>query len=127
MEFLIKLEDPHTEDSRQLVQELYRDLKALGLPVDDPEIRKPQTTMITRGDPVTLGAIAAIAVGAGGALTVAMGKNGFLIQLAKVLEKYVDRNVEIDFSDDGNIKRIKGSAAEIRKIMDNQLTKMSDK
>ncbi len=127
MEFFIKLEDPHAEESRQLVQELYRDLKALGLPVDDPEIRKPQTTMITRGDPITLAAIAAIAVGAGGAVTVAMGKNGFLTQLAKVLEKYVDRNVEIDFGDDGNIKRIKGSAAEIRKIMDNQFTKMPDK
>lgn len=118
MEFLVTLEEPNTEQSRQLVQTFYTELKTVGLPVDKPELRKPQSKMITRGDPVTLAAVAAIAVGAGGALTVALSKDGFLTQLARVLEKYVERRVQIEITDKaGNPVRIKGSAADVRKIL----------
>jgi hypothetical protein len=118
MEFLVTLEEPNTEQSRQLVQTFYTELKTVGLPVDKPELRKPQSKMITRGDPVTLAAVAAIAVGAGGALTVALSKDGFLTQLARVLEKYVERSVQVEITDKaGNPVRIKGSAADVRKIL----------
>lgn len=119
MEFLITLENPHSENAQQLINEIYDDLKNLGLPLNEPEIKRPHNQMTTRGDPVTVAAIAAIAVGAGGALTVAMGKDGFLTQLAKVLEKYVDRSVQLEFKDDktGEIVRIKGSAGDVRKIL----------
>lgn len=73
----------------------------------------------TRGDPVTLMTVAVTAVGTGGALTVLLGKDGFLSALARVLEKYVEgRQAELELvSKDGEKIKIKGPAAEIKAIL----------
>ena len=78
--------------------------------------------LATKGDPITLLAVAAIAVGAGGALTVAMKKDGFLTQLARVLEKYVERRVDLEMErSDGETIKLSGSAGHIRRILSEHL------
>jgi len=59
------------------------------------------------------------AVGAGGALSVLLGKDGFLSALARVLEKYVEgRKVEVLIeSDNGNKIQVRGPVGEIKDIL----------
>jgi hypothetical protein len=58
------------------------------------------------------------AVGAGGALTVALGKEGFLTRLAKVLEAWVRREVEVSIETPEERKlHLTGSASHIEGLL----------
>ena len=71
-----------------------------------------------KGDPVTLAMIILSAVSAGGAITVGMGKEGFLTRLAKVLEAWVNRKVEVTVeTEDGQKMHISGSAGHIERML----------
>ena len=73
-----------------------------------------------KGDPVTLFTVALAAVGAGGVLTVAMGKDGFLTQLARVLEKYLHGGqVRAVIKETPRTKSVEleGSARQVEKIL----------
>ena len=73
----------------------------------------------TRGDPLTLMTLAVTAVGAGGAISVLLGKDGFLSALARVLEKYVEgRQAEVQMvTSKGEKIKIKGPVGEIKAIL----------
>ena len=103
-----------------LSSQLADDLKQAGL---DQELQvgpiatqsQPDTT---RGDPVTWTTVALAAVGAGGALSVLLGKDGFLSALARVLEKYIERNqAEVLIETKNGIIKIKGPVGEIKAIL----------
>ena len=115
MKFLVFIQP---DQSDAIANELFNDLSNIeAFPVEPP---KPieQSITPTRGEPLTVLAVIAIAVGAGGALTAALSKDGFFNQLARVLEKYTDRQIHIEAEDkDGNKFKISGSAAEIRQLM----------
>ena len=71
-----------------------------------------------RGDPVTIYTVLLAALSAGGALTVAMSKDGFLTQLARVLEKYIESGkTHIIIKDSGRELEMKGSARRIEKML----------
>jgi len=78
-----------------------------------------QVDRTTRGEPVTLAVIALCAVGAGGALTALLGKDGFLSALARVLEKYIEsRRAEVVIvSEAGRRVQVSGPVSQIKKIL----------
>ena len=123
MQITFSGDDPQLMNT--LAANLADDLAIAGL---DEHIRiadiqhRPLNTPTKGGDPITLATIILAAVGAGGALTVAMGKEGFLTRLAQVLEKYVERRIEVEINHgDGRHTRLSGPAGQIRKLLqDNQ-------
>ncbi|MEJ2743762.1 MAG: hypothetical protein P8176_15145 [Gammaproteobacteria bacterium] len=101
-----------------LPQDLFEELIQLGIPAE-PAIAVPVTPQASKGDPVTLASVAMIALGAGGALTAAVSKGGALTQLAKVLEKYVNRQVRLELETSAGKKvKLSGSAGEIRAVLE---------
>lgn len=103
-----------------LPQQLKNKLAETGL---SPDIQIGELTatepQATRGDPVTLYNIFLTAAGAGGALSVLLGKDGFLNALARVLEKYVEgRQAEIFIEkNNGDKIKIKGPVGEIKALL----------
>ncbi len=117
----IKLQSDDLSLMRQIEHELSLDLAApeLASHIQHEPLQQSQSQDLLRGvDPVTVASILLVAVGAGGALTVAVSKDGFLSRLARVLEKYVDRRVDVQI-DDGTGKQIKlsGAAGDIRRLL----------
>ena len=107
----------------QLAEEIPGDLKSVDLAeqfiVDAPSA---PSTELQRGDLVTVATIVLSAVSAGGALTVAMSKEGFLTRLAKVLEVWVNRKVEVKIDlPNGEKIQLSGSAAHIERILKTHL------
>jgi hypothetical protein len=77
---------------------------------------------VTRGiDPVSVATVLLTAVGAGGALTVAIAKEGFLTRLAKVLEMLAARQVEITVESGKEKFHLSGSASHIERILRTKL------
>lgn len=114
MNFLITIQATQSPD---IATALFDDLTALALPVSSPK-KVSLPNQPSKGDPITLLSVFAIAVGAGGALTAALSKNGFFTQLARVLEKYIDRQIQLEIEQKSGRKlSISGSAAEIRQLM----------
>jgi hypothetical protein len=72
---------------------------------------------VTRGDPVTIAAILLTAVASGGALTVALGKNGFLTRLAQVLETLARRRIDVTVELGKKKVHISGSSKDIEKML----------
>jgi hypothetical protein len=78
----------------------------------------PQETH--KGDYATIFTVLVTAVGAGGALTVALSKEGFLTPLARLLEKYLtggDMTVTIHKTPKTEHIELSGSARQIEKIL----------
>ena len=106
-----------------LSKELARDLQSAGI-ADDLQVSQAKnlslaTEAITRGDPVSMSAILLAAAGTGGALTVLLGKDGFLSALARVLEKYIEgkqAQVIIE-TDDGKKIQLSGPIGEVKEIL----------
>ncbi len=70
-----------------------------------------------RGDLVTIFTVLMAAVSVGGALTVAMGKEGFLTQLAKVFEKYVGGgNIRVVLEEGDRKLEMEGGARRIERM-----------
>ncbi len=117
----ILLRGGNAESMHTLSAQLAQDLNRAGLDTD-LQVGSPVTQtddQITRGDPITLTAIALTAVGAGGALTALLSKDGFLSALARVLEKYVEgRKAEVLIeTGDGKKMQINGPVGEIKAIL----------
>jgi hypothetical protein len=72
---------------------------------------------LTRGDPVTVAAILLTAVASGGALTVAMSKDGFLTRLAHVLEKFASQRIDVTVESGKKKVHLSGPAGKIEKIL----------
>jgi hypothetical protein len=73
------------------------------------------------GDPVTMAAVLLTAVGTGGALTIAMAKEGFLTRLARVLEALAARKVELTVEIGKKKLHLSGSASHIERLLRNEL------
>jgi hypothetical protein len=87
------------------------------LNLSDPAPEAPVEAV--KGDAATIWTVLLAAVGAGGALTVAMSKEGFLTRLARVLEKMADRNVSVSLverPDGGRRVKMDGSARQIERM-----------
>ena len=124
----MKIQLQHTDPS--LVQALAGDVQ--GLFADAGLAGAFESSMTTQGggdpvrgiDPVTLTTIVLTAVGAGGALTVALGKEGFLTRLAKVLEAWVRREVEVRIeTPEGRKLHLTGSASHIERLLKDGLAR----
>lgn len=101
--------------------ELDRDLEQNGLA---GEIQAGELEISTRQDTVkgaevvTLASILLTAAGAGGALAVAMDKDGFLTALVRLLEKCIERRIEVTVVDKKGKKiKLAGPAGQIRKML----------
>lgn len=109
----------NTEFMHALPERLAQDLQRAGLETE-LDIGSPitETSENTRGDPITLTTVALAAAGAGGALSVLLGKDGFLSSLARVLEKYVEgRKVEILIKTKHKKIQLSGPVGEITAIL----------
>lgn len=116
-------------DNEQLIHKVNAELSALleraeltgSLQVHPPT---PARTEFMKGDPVTLFTIVLAAVGAGGALTVAMGEKGFLTQLARTLEKHLqggEIRATLTRTDKGERIELEGSARQVEKMLNRYL------
>ncbi len=117
----ILLRGDNAEIMHTLTAQLAQDLNRTGLDTD-LQVSSPVTQaddQVTRGDPITWTAIALTAVGAGGALTALLSKDGFLSALARVLEKYVEgRKAEVLIeTGDGKKIQVSGPVGEIKAIL----------
>ncbi|MDD5272219.1 MAG: hypothetical protein PHU14_05820 [Methylovulum sp.] len=61
--------------------------------------------------------VIATALGAGGAITVGMGKDGAITQLVKALEALINRKVEVKITHNNATVELSGSAGPIEKIL----------
>ena len=118
--FSIQFRSDNTELMQSLPDRITKDLQQIGLDADlqvgDLVVETGETT---RGDPITLAMVALTAVGAGGALSALLGKDGFLSALARVLEKYVEgRQVEVLIeTETGEKIQVSGPVGEIKEIL----------
>jgi len=117
----ILLRSDNAEFLSTFSEQLRQDLSYAGLDVD-LQVSASVTQaddQITKGDPIIWTTVALTAAGAGGALTVLLGKDGFLSALARVLEKYVEgRKVEVLIeTDDGKKIQVSGPVGEIKAIL----------
>lgn len=87
----IQFRSTNAQQLQTVAAELQQDLQQMQLAADlqlsEPHSKKED---VSHGDPVTWTTITLMAVGAGGALTALLGKEGFLTALARVLEKHVE-------------------------------------
>ena len=105
--------------SAELEAELQKAGLADDLQVSEAKADTSNTDTTARGDIVSVMQIVAIAAGAGGALTVALGKDGFLSALARVLEKYIEgkqAQVVIEKAD-GTKVQLSGPMGEIKETL----------
>lgn len=70
-------------------------------------------------EPISATAVTVLvaALGAGGAITVGMGKDGAITHLAKALEALVNRKVEVKINHNGTNIELSGSAGHIEKML----------
>jgi len=118
----IRLQSPDTQTMHTASRTLPQDLQQAGIaePFElQPVQLQPLGDGLQKGGEVaSLATIALTAVGAGGAVAVAMGKDGFFTALAHVLEKYVEQKIEITVKNAaGEEVRLAGSAGQIRKLL----------
>ena len=128
MQITLTGDDPQLMDF--LAADLANDLAIIGIDgnIHIADIQHHPLNAPTKGgDPITLTTIVLAAVGAGGALTVAMSKEGFLTRLAQVLEKYVERRIEVEIDHGGGQRtRLSGPAGQIRKLLQENQTPPND-
>lgn len=108
------LSEVRDEMARLIAAQGLGDVLALGS-IEVQEVRKAH-----RGDPATLWTVLAVALGAGGALTVAVSEKGFLTQLARILEKHLEsRRIRAVIHETPKTTRIEleGSARRIEKLL----------
>ena len=117
----IQFRSDNAEFMQSLPDLIAQDLQQTGLDADlhigTPIIETGAS--VTRGDPITWAVVVLTAVGAGGALSALLGKDGFLSALARVLEKYVEgRQVEVLIeTETGEKIQVSGPVGEIKEIL----------
>lgn len=127
----IQLKSGDEKALREARAELDRMLSDEGLKgalaVSDPKGEKPDGAQ--KGDPITVWTVLLAAVGAGGALTVAMSKEGFLTRLARVLEKLADRQVSVTLEETpkgGRSVSLSGSARHVERVLTEYMNQSAD-
>lgn len=111
-----------SSQTTHLIEPILQDLQTQQLTAwIEPQVLRSED--VCKGEPMTAMTVIALAVSTGGALTVAMGKEGFLTRLAQVLEKYVaSQQVEVVIEDKkGNRKQLSGSGKHIERILSKHL------
>jgi len=101
-------------DLAQQTLEKHQLQEYFSLSLQTPE---PQLAHRNIGEIATLVTVLATAVGAGGALTVGMGKDGAITRLVKVLEILVNKKVEVKIEHNGTLIEMSGSAGHIEKSL----------
>lgn len=108
-----------SDDSNQLAQVaacLDQDLQAAGLA--EQFSWRSENAESVKGEPISTAAIILAMVSAGGAVTMAVSKGGFLTRLAEVLETWIKRNqVEVTVQAKGQKIAMSGSARHIEKLL----------
>lgn len=117
----IQLQSDDVELMQSVITRLDQDIKQAGLAEEiqagELEIKTRKET-VKGAEIVTMASIALTAVGAGGALAVALGKDGFLTSLVRLLEKFIERRIEVTIEDDQGKKiQLSGPAGQIRKML----------
>ncbi len=106
---------------KALNEELRNDLQKEGIAeaLQVSGIQPLASDTATRGDLFSVTQALVVAAGAGGALTVLLGKDGFLSALARVLEKYIEgRQAQVVIeTNDGNKIQLSGSIDEVKEIL----------
>ena len=114
MHIYLSSEDPGR--LAQLATHLHQDLQAAGLAEYFDGYSKE--TEPVKGEPVSTAMIILAMVGAGGAATMAVSKDGFLTRLTGVLETWIKRNqVEITVQTKARKIAMSGSARNIEKLL----------
>lgn len=116
----IQFRSTNAQQLQMIAEQLQQDLQQMPLAAE-LQLSAPhsETEAVTRGDVVTWTMITLAAVGAGGALSVLLGKDGFLTALARVLEKYVaGRQAEVIIEDkQGKKITVRGPVGNIKEIL----------
>jgi hypothetical protein len=113
------LDETTLREARAELEALLTEAELAGeMNLSDPVPEAPVEAV--KGDAATVWTVLLAAAGAGGALTVAMRKDGFLTRLARVLEKMADRNVSVSLverPDGGRQVKMDGSARHIERML----------
>jgi len=116
----IRFRSTNTHRLEDTVAELRQDLEQINL---ENELRlsgiiSQRKGDVMRGDAVTWATVVMTAVGAGGTLSVLLSKDGVLVALAGILEKYVEgQRVEVILKTKQGKKIIDGPVSEIKAIL----------
>jgi hypothetical protein len=120
VEIFIKHNDLEKQD--EIISYLYNDLLELGMM--EFTLKKNnkntfnQNKGLIKGDPISVTSIILTLVGAGGALSVSLGKYGLFSKIAAIIETYLKREIEISVKDKkGTVTKIKGPSKAIEKIL----------
>jgi hypothetical protein len=114
MHLYLTSEDP--DRLAQLATSLDHDLQTAGLA--EQLTYRIENAEAVRGEPVTTAMIILAMASAGGALTVAVSKGGFLTQLAEVLKTFIERDkVEVTLETKGKKIALSGSGRHIEKLL----------
>lgn len=105
---MIFLIEGNLQETDEVARALFDDLCCLDPPNAkfslSPAYSSSPKDFLTKGDPITGYTIILSLIGAGGALSIAVGKSGFLTRLAEVLQGYIKREVKI------TVKTAKGTS-----------------
>jgi hypothetical protein len=128
MQLIVTSQDAERTD--EIYAGLFEDLKELDLTSFHVELQRPPATegerRTAKGDPVSIYAIVLALVSAGGALTVAVGKEGLLTRIASVLDSYVQRKINIKIKrPDGTEVELAGPPQNIERILYESLERES--
>lgn len=117
-DIIFRTTDPETAQTlyRELQEELRQQDWAANMTVSEPQ--EEVSDEAHRGDPVTIMTIALSALGGGGALVALLGKDGFLVALAKVLEqKAKNERIEVTVEKNGEKKHIAGTLGDVKAVL----------
>lgn len=119
----------NVEHRDQIYADMLEDLSELELDcfrIEPKLLSDANDNLKTKGDAVSVSAIILALVSTGGALTIAVGKEGFLSKIAAVLETFVNRKIQIKIKNkDGSEVDIVGPPKNIERILHESLQKES--
>jgi hypothetical protein len=119
----VKVNVADQEKRDEIVFNVLEDLKEIDSKNIEVSIAKETTKNISeselsKGDPVSVTTIILTLFGAGGAMTVAMGKHGLFSKIADVFESYISRKISIKIkTKDGDIIELDGPVKNIENII----------
>jgi hypothetical protein len=118
----IRLSNLDAASASDICKQIEGDLDSAGVSRQFQISQVAETNEVHRGaDPATIMTVLLAAVGAGGALTVALAKDGFITRLAKVLETLASRQVEVTLELGKEKVHLSGSAPHIERILRDKL------
>jgi hypothetical protein len=116
----IRFRSTNTHRLEDTIAELRQDLKKINLENELllSGIISQRKGDVMRGDAMTWATVVMTAVGAGSALSVLLSKDGVLVALAGILEKYVEgQRVEVILKTKQGKKIVHGPVSEIKAIL----------